>query len=182
MKKKYVIGIIILILIIAIILCVFLYNKDNTNSNFNNEKEKFIVANALDNNVIIEDKYANLTTEQKNALIEKRSVDKVSLQIKEGTLTKEGATIVITDKNDYPYSYGEYYTIKKLENGEWRDLKSENYNINDLLHETDNNGKVTMEFNWKDRYGELENGKYRLLMEINPGNPDTAIYTEFEIK
>ena len=39
-----------------------------------------------------------------------------------------------------------------------------------------------MEFNWKDRYGELENGKYRLLMEINPGNPDTAIYTEFEIK
>ena len=109
MKKKYVIGIIILILIIAIILCVFLYNKDKTNSNSNNEKEEFIVANALDNNVVIEDKYENLTTEQKNALIEKRSVDKVSLQIKEGTLTKEGATIVITDKNDYPYSYGEYY-------------------------------------------------------------------------
>ena len=148
MKKKYVIGIIILILIIAIILCAFLYNKDNTNSNSNNEKEEFIVANALDNNVVIEDKYANLTTEQKNALIEKRSVDKVSLQIKEGTLTKEGATIVITDKNDYPYSYGEYYTIKKLENGEWRDLKSENYNINDLLHGTDNNGQVTMNFNW----------------------------------
>ena len=151
MKKKYVIGIIILILIIAIILCAFLYNKDKTNGDSNNEKEKFIVANALDNNVVIEDKYANLTTEQKNALIEKRSVGKVSLQIKEGTLTKERATIVITDKNDYPYSYGEYYTIKKLENGEWRDLKSENYNINDLLHETDNNGKVTMEFNWKDR-------------------------------
>lgn len=39
-----------------------------------------------------------------------------------------------------------------------------------------------MELNWKDRYGELKKGKYRVVMEINSGNPDTAIYTEFEIK
>ncbi len=181
MKKKYVIGIIILILIIAIILCVFLYNIDNKNSNSNN-KEEIIVANALDSNSIIEDKFANLSTTEISELVEKRSVDKVSIQIKEGTLTKEGATIVITDKNDYPYVYGKEYRIEKLENNEWKKIQSGNYGVDAIAYKTDNNGQVTMNFNWKDRYGELENGKYRLLMEINPGNPDTTIYTEFEIK
>ena len=181
MKKKYVIGIIILVLIIAIIFCVFLYNKDNQNSN-SNKKEEIIVANALDSNSIIEDKFANLSTEEISKLVEKRSVDKVSIQIKESTLTKEGATIVITDKNDYPYVYGKEYRIEKLENNEWKKIQSGNYEVDAIAYKTDNNGQVTMEFNWKDRYGELENGKYRLLMEINQGNPDTAIYTEFEIK
>ena len=181
MKKKYVIGIIILVLIIAIIFFVFLYNKDNQNSN-SNKKEEIIVANALDSNSIIEDKFANLSTEEISKLVEKRSVDKVSIQIKESTLTKEGATIVITDKNDYPYVYGKEYRIEKLENNEWKKIQSGNYEVDAIAYKTDNNGQVTMEFNWKDRYGELENGKYRLLMEINPGNPDTAIYTEFEIK
>ena len=114
MKKKYVIGIIILILIIAIILCVFLYNIDNKNSNSNN-KEEIIVANALDSNSIIEDKFANLSTTEISELVEKRSVDKVSIQIKEGTLTKEGATIVITDTHNPHYTQETFYRIDKSE-------------------------------------------------------------------
>lgn len=181
MKKTYIIGIIIL-MIIAIIFLVLLYNKDN-NNNSNNTKVEAMLFNVPNSNNIIVDKYANLTVEQRDELGAKRSVEKVSLQIQDGTLTKEGATIVITDRNEYTYSYGEDYTIKKLENGEWSSLKQiKGYNINDIAHLTDENGQVVMEFNWKDRYGELENGKYRLLMEINSGDPDTTIYTDFEIK
>ena len=168
-------------MIITIIFLAFLHNKDN-NNNSNNTKVEAMLFNVTNSNNIIVEKYANLTVEQKDELMAKRSVDKVSLQIKEGTLTKEGATIVITDRNDYTYSYGEDYTIQKLENGEWKDLRSANYNINDIAHLTTENGQVIMELNWKDRYGELKKGKYRVVMEINSGNPDTAIYTEFEIK
>lgn len=186
-KKTVIVLVVIIVVLVAIIVYLLLNNTDNNeNINTTSVGEEAAVLNAInDENAINElyklnDRYANLTSEQINEMIEKRSIDKVSAVIKEGTLTKEGATVVITDKNDYPYSYGEDFDIQKLKDGKWEDLKSiGNSYINDIAHVIKEDGTTEIKLNWKDRYGKLETGNYKLIMPINQ---EESISTEFEIK
>lgn len=185
-KKLIIALILVIVVLVAIIVYLLLNNAENKNVNTTSGGEEVVAINAInDENAINElyklnDRYANLTSEQINEMIEKRSIDKVSAVIKEGTLTKEGATVVITDKNDYPYSYGEDFDIQKLKDGKWEDLKSiGNSYINDIAHVIKEDGTTEIKLNWKDRYGKLETGNYKLIMPINQ---EESISTEFEIK
>ena len=176
MKKKIIkYGIIIVLIIIVLIGIISIVNSKKTT------EENTVLVLEGNINAITEDKYANLTTEQIEQLTSDRSIDKVNLKIKDGTLTKEGATIIITDKNDLPYSYNEYYTLEKLEE-KWEKLESNVFNRNDLAYEVDDEGIIEMKINWKEEYGELENGKYRILFQIDPADQNTVINAEFEIK
>lgn len=182
-KKIYIGLIIVLIIVLAIILGIALNNKMDDKENITTNEGNFVVVEPENTtNSVVEDRYANLTTEQINELVKDRSVDNVSLQIKEGTLTREGVTIIIADKNDYPYVYSENYTLEKLENGEWKVLEPTTLDSRDLGHKANNEGIVEMDINWKQGYGELENGKYRISKQVIEGNPDTVISAEFEIK
>ena len=79
-----------LLLIILIVLATFLYSKNGK------EHENIVVLNAVnDTNVDMVDRYANLTSEEIDKLMSERTLDKVSIEIEEGTLTNKGATIVI---------------------------------------------------------------------------------------
>lgn len=113
-KKTVIVLVVIIVVLVAIIVYLLLNNTDNNeNINTTSVGEEAAVLNAInDENAInslykLNDRYANLTTEQIDEMKENRSMDKVSISIKEGTLTKEGTTIIVTDRNDYPYSYGE---------------------------------------------------------------------------
>lgn len=164
-----------LLLIILIVLATFLYSKNGK------EHENIVVLNAVnDTNVDMVDRYANLTSEEIDKLMSERTLDKVSIEIEEGTLTNKGATIVIKDYNELPYSYGEYYHIEKLTNGEWKELKSIDHNINDVGHIIGRDGQTTIDFNWEKAYGKLNPGKYKFVMEIEYDIPKVS--TEFEIK
>lgn len=164
-----------LLLIILIVLATFLYSKNGK------EHENIVVLNAVnDTNVDMVDRYANLTSEEIDKLMSERTLDKVSIEIEEGTLTNKGATIVIKDYNELPYSYGEYYHIEKLTNGEWKELKSIDHNINDVGHIIGRDGQTTIDFNWEKAYGKLNPGKYKFVMEIDYDIPKVS--TEFEIK
>lgn len=182
-KKLYIGLIIVLIIVLAIILGIVLNNKSDDKENITTNEDNFVVVEPENTtNSVVEDPYENLTTEQINELVKDRSVGNVSLQIKEGTLTREGVTIIIADKNDYPYVYSENYTLEKLENGEWKVLEPTTLDSRDLGHKANNEGIVEMDINWKQGYGELENGKYRISKQVIEGNPDTVISAEFEIK
>lgn len=173
MKKKYII-VMVIILIIATIFVILINYKDNKESEVK-------VLNPIGNNVVIEDKYANLNKEEIDKLVENRSINNVSIKIKEGTLSKAGATLIITDKNDFPYGYGEDYKLERLENENWVSVKAtKSYNINSIAHLVDENNQVTLELNWKERYGNLKDGKYRVGIEV--GEANDFVYTEFEIK
>lgn len=164
-----------LLLIILIVLATFLYSKNGK------EHENIVVLNAVnDTNVDMVDRYANLTSEEIDKLMSERTLDKVSIEIEEGTLTNKGATIVIKAYNELPYSYGEYYHIEKLTNGEWKELKSIDHNINDVGHIIGRDGQTTIDFNWEKAYGKLNPGKYKFVMEIDYDIPKVS--TEFEIK
>ncbi len=189
-KKTVIVLVVVIVVLIAIIVYLLLNNTDNKSTNTttsqNATSEGYVVINATPNSTrvpLYTDRYANLTSEQINEMIEERSMDKVSIVIKEGTLTKEGATIVVTDKNDYPYSYGEHFNIQKLEDGGWKDVQTiGTYYINDIAHLIKEDRTTEIKLNWKDRYGELETGHYKLNLEETLSDSSKAtISTEFDI-
>ena len=44
---------------------------------------------------------------------EEYTLEGVSMKLKDNTLTKSGATIIITDDNEIKYTYEEYYKLEK---------------------------------------------------------------------
>jgi hypothetical protein len=110
-----------------------------------------------------------------------RTIDKVSMTIKEGTLTKTGATVIIKDENENPYNYEAWYRIDKNENGEWKELDAfaevcwikTDYQVKE-------DGTLELEEIWKNIYGELEKGQYRLVKSVYEDDYK-YFYAEFNI-
>lgn len=189
-KKTIIVLLVVIVVLIAIIVWLLL-KEDNKNTNTttsqNAVSEEYVVINATTNSTrvpLYTDRYANLTTEQINEMKEDRSMDKVSIAIKEGTLTKEKATIVVTDENDYPYTYGDDYSIQKLENGEWKDVQAIGPILStDLANLIKEDRTTSITLNWKSRYGELEAGHYKLNLEVTQNDSSKAtVSTEFDIQ
>ena len=87
----------------------------------------------------------------------------ITMEIKEGTLTKTGATIVITDLS------GKNNTFSKD--------KSKN-KVNVVAGQQEEDIKLEQELNWEKNYGTLSDGYYRIVKKIN--NKDIVV--EFEIE
>jgi len=112
--------------------------------------------------------------------------ENVKIEIKPGTLTKNGVTIVITDTNDsVRYGYDDWYRIDKKESGEWKEAKKVNreYYVlgTDFVYYVNEKTKqVEFSTNWVDRYGELEPGEYRYVKRFGEINPQ-YYWVTFEI-
>lgn len=112
---------------------------------------------------------------------ELNEVENVSMEIEKGTLTKTGATIIITDLNGNKYSYGDPFWIERFENGTWKEVENicDNCMFNMIAYGVDINGKLRLEHNWSYMYGELKPGKYRLIKGVLP-NLDRPVTEEDE--
>ena len=124
----------------------------------------------IDNEDIIENK------------IEISNLEGISMDIKDGTLTNTGVTVIITDITGNKNTYGEYYHIEKLINSnEWQiiDVIYEgNYGFNLIGYHVNEFNKLEFHSDWSNLYGKLSKGIYRLVKEVN--NKYFAV--EFEIK
>ncbi len=123
--------------------------------------------------------YNNHNKENKEYNPYNRTIKKVSMKIKENTLTKTSATIVITDENTIPYFWGESYIIEKNIFGNWwtKVPLIAGYSETPMSLRGEN-GITEMKIDWSDRYGELKEGKYRIVKYANEGE----IYAEFTIE
>lgn len=153
---------------------------DDTFTIFLKEKDKelpYFAARISDISKVQED------VKEKVAESELNEVQNVNLSIKDGTLTNIGATIVITDNNDTPYTYGKWFRIDKKENGKWVELKAinDNYSFEDIGLEIGQDKTLEEKIDWFNLYGQLEKGEYRLVKNIYD---DGYKYfsTEFSIK
>lgn len=125
-------------------------------------------------------------------IVKDRELDElVNISIKEGTLTKTGATIIITDNNPNKIIYGTSFYIEKYENNDWHEVMpiNNNYGFNDMAYYVDENGKLELEQNWEYIYGKLNKGIYRIVKDVAfesdiPITPEDIYYiwTEFEIQ
>lgn len=111
-----------------------------------------------------------------------RKVENVKLEIKEGTLTNTGATVIITDKNKNPYGWGVPYFIEIEEDGLWTEVQ-DLYRISwiEIAYELDENGQYEQEINWEKFYGKLKPGNYRLGKNVYD-NGYINFYVEFTIE
>ena len=117
----------------------------------------------------------------------------VNISIKEGTLTKTSATIIITEDIDYDISYGESFWIEKYnyKNSSWEKIKEicDNCAFNLIAYNVDANHPLELHHDWSKLYGELSTGLYRLVKEAHfdsdrPINENDTFYiwTEFTIE
>lgn len=104
----------------------------------------------------------------------------IILSIKEGTLTKTGATIIITDKSNKDYTYGKDFILEKKIKNTWYKLAAQETWWDLVGYKIDENNTLELEQKWEEIYGKLKKGTYRILKSI--GTTDEYIYVEFEIK
>ena len=143
---KYILSIIVCTIIFSII---FIF--------MNRQKEDLLYRNETGTLEKVEEKQENMN-----------NIKNVSMEIKEGTLTKTGATVVITDKNETPYSYGEWFRIDGKDGDKWKEVEqiTDNYAFNDIAYLIGEDGMLEEKIDWSELYGELENGEYRLVKEL----------------
>lgn len=101
-------------------------------------------------------------------LNEPTQIDGISMTIKDETLTRKGATLIIEDTNGSgTYVYDGGFRIDKNENGNWVSLETIRDNCSFTLQPlyVDENGILEINENWECSYGELENGTYRLVKD-----------------
>ena len=113
----------------------------------------------------------------KESTIEIAQIKNVSMDIYDISLT--GATLIITDTNKNPYTYGEWYKIEKEDSGKWYDVKPiiNNYVFNDIAYLVNDNNEVKFIIDWEWLYGKLSVGNYRILKQVN----NQYIAVEFSI-
>lgn len=95
---------------------------------------------------------------------------RMKMTIKEGTLNKEGVTIIIKDLSGERQTFGEEYRVDTLKNGVWEESEivlEGNYAWKLIGYNTDENG-YEMKIQWTWLYGKLEPGHYRIVKSIMP--------------
>lgn len=161
-----------------------IYYYDQMKHEFGKENFYVLVCNSVDS---IRDIYV---AKKKESLYDKCSIkmndlENVSMRIKEGTLTRTSATVIITDTSDRENIYGNPYKIEKYENGSWIALipKIDMF-FTSIGYMVGKDHTLEFSINWESFYGELPNGKYRIIKDTSIALEGTTHYitAEFILK
>jgi hypothetical protein len=109
----------------------------------------------------------------------------VSMAAADGSVTPAGLTLVITDTNEQPYTYGEWYELQAESDGAWTKvpyLNDDGAYFTDIGLVPDADGVLTIDVDWKLRYGELAPGVYRIVKSLYFEDGYRYLYTEFTIQ
>lgn len=105
--------------------------------------------------------------------------DKVSLSIKDGTLTETGATLILKNKSDKNFQYGNPYEIEIKKDGEWHKINVElNFTLPAFILGAMESKEI--ELDWQNGYGKLAPGEYRIIKEISFEN-DNGTFDKFGV-
>lgn len=110
----------------------------------------------------------------------------VTLSIKDGTLTKTGATLILKNNSNVDVEYGNPYEIEIKQDGFWYKINVQLY-FNSPAYGLKPNESEQIELNWKNSYGKLPSGEYRIIKSIDVEKEDGTfdsfyISAEFTIK
>ena len=107
--------------------------------------------------------------------------ENVKITVKEDTITKTSAVIVIEDKNEKTVSWGMNFAIQKSgDDDKWVDMISkEVITWVEIAMQPNEDGITEMQLDWSKMYGELNKGSYRVVKY----NGLSTLYSEpFTIK
>mgnify|MGYP001861189719 FL=1 len=114
-------------------------------------------------------------------ILDKYTLKNVTMDVKDGSLTRNGVTVIITDTNKEHYSYDEWYRIDKFEVDGWQELEpiTDDYAFTDIAWLIGEDNTLEDKVDWSDLYGELEDGRYRLVKRIYDGGAYKYFSTDF---
>lgn len=158
-----------------------IYKYNNSKKIYGNDDFYAIKCNSIDG---IKDVYVAKYRESLNdkCSVKINDLDGVSMIIKDNTLTRKGATVIITDTSDRENIYGESYRIDKKDNGKWIELEPiiENHAFTSIGYSVDENNKLELDIDWEWLYGELKNGEYRIVKDTSEAGEGTSHYITVE--
>ncbi len=98
---------------------------------------------------------------------EVNGADGLELTVAEGSATATGAIFRFENATDREWQFGQEYWIEKLEDGEWKEIKSLRARAFDALSYLLAPHSVREEvYSFSDSYGRLTSGEYRLVKEL----------------
>ena len=103
----------------------------------------------------------------------------VSLSIKEGTLTNNGVTAILKNSSNNIITYDDVYELEIKKDDSWYKIEAELL-FNEPVWNLDSGVSKELEFNWKNSYGVLDAGTYRIIKIISLENADDG-YEEFYV-
>ncbi|WP_404405122.1 immunoglobulin-like domain-containing protein [Jeotgalibacillus malaysiensis] len=113
----------------------------------------------------------------------------VTMIVKDGTVSSEGATLILTNEADVEGVYGNYYTLEKKSNDQWYKVPVANKDsaFEDVGYSLPPAGTEEWGAIWKWREGELDKGTYRIIKSItasseNGENNRYLLLAEFEVE
>ena len=108
-----------------------------------------------------------------------KTIDDVSIEIKSGTLTRQGVTIIITNNSDSTIGYGEWFRVDKKLADKWvkAEIINKDYIFDAIGIMLQARKSVEEKIDWSDIYGTLSNGQYRFVWRFD----GKYIATEFSI-
>ena len=109
----------------------------------------------------------------------------VVLELKSGTLKKTKATFILKNNSNVNITYGNEYKIEKKTDDNWQELEGKlafnlpAYNLKYM-------DSVELKLDWKNGYGSLDKGQYRLVKNVSIEKVDGSseefnVYGEFNI-
>ena len=106
----------------------------------------------------------------------------ITLAIKEKTLTNTGATLILKNNSNKTYTYTNDYGIEIKQNDNWYELNGDLIVEIPILAINAHESKE-IKIGWKNSYGELKKGTYRLIKSVglNDNSNDFYIAVEFDI-
>lgn len=186
-NKNLVTYILITIIIILLIIIIFLVRNQKT---YNNKYIENTSNTTYDTSNEITNSKSNNLTENKNVVqneiyennnnisVNDNKIKNVQIKIEENTISPSGVSIIITDNNDDPYTWGENYAVQEKVKDEWKTLNA-NMNFNSNAYVLDKNNQLKQNINWVNAYGNLPKGTYRIEKEADG---DKFYSNEFVIK
>lgn len=187
MKKKNALKIALMVLVIILLLILlwicFIKPSNSSLNNISTNISNVMPSTNQNQYLSVEPDGSQVNEVEKQETLSKRNINNVSMAIKENTLTRNGATLVITDNNEMSYEYGEYYKIEKLEGNNWISAPTltDVFEFNSSYDYISNGNTIEFPVNWTKYYGTLENGQYRIRKDIDD-NGKHYIYAEFIIE
>ena len=101
-------------------------------------------------------------------ILDKYALKNVSMQVKPETLSRTGATVVITDTNENHYGYDQWYRIEQNTYDGWTEVEpiTDEYAFTDLGLLVGEDNMLEDKIDWSKLYGELDDGNYRIVKRV----------------
>jgi hypothetical protein len=156
-------------------------NKKNEVSNKMQNIDNTIVDNVINDNSIDDNSINNqIIDSPQNLDIIAKDKAKVSIEIKSGTLSTLGATIIITDKNISPYTWKPGYKLQMKKDGKWTDLEPlHEITFDETPFVLNENSRFEEEIDWTEDYGEVSAGDYRIVKSVYYNENKFDFFAEF---